>query len=146
RLSAVAESVASTQVKTSTRGIAPKSAQDALVDGHTDGGVHPHFAQRGNLSPRTDAPRCDDRMRSCVAELPKPREIRAGHRSFTAHVSAQERGAKGFELRENVLGAKGNRAAPAACGDLTFRRVEGDDDSSAGHRGPETAKEREVDV
>src|SRR5437879_5955863 len=79
-----------------------ESAQPVLVHGHADGGIHSHLFQCGNLAPRFDTARGDNRMGSRVAQPAKPCEVRARHRAFAVHVGAQESRAEVFALGHHV--------------------------------------------
>src|SRR2546421_12750831 len=67
-------------------------------------------------------------MGSRVAQLLKPFEVRAGHRTFAVDVGAQESRAERFELRHHFVGLKRQALPPAMNGDVSPGRVERDDD------------------
>src|ERR1700674_1645502 len=107
---------------------ATELAQPVFVHGHADSGVHSHFFQCGDLAPRFDASRGNNRMGSYVAQLSKPFEVRAGHCAFAVHVGAQETSAEGFELRHHSLRLQRDSRTPSVDGAVSPGSVESEDD------------------
>ena len=106
----------------------PAKTRVGDVHGHADGGIHSHLFQCGNLAPRFDTARGDNRMGSRVAQPAEPFEVRARHRAFAVHVGAQESRAEVFELGHHFVSLKGDALPPAVNGDVSSGRVESDDD------------------
>src|SRR5271163_1639729 len=107
-----------------------KSAQAIFVDGHADGGVHADFFEGAYFPVGFDSACGNDGMLCCDAEFVEPVEVGPGHGAFAVDVSAEEGGAEGFELGHYVFGTQRQLAPPAVDGDVAFRCVESDDNSS----------------
>lgn len=109
------------------------SAEAVFVDGHAHGGVHADFFEGGDFAAGLDAAGGDDGITGGAAKLAKPLEIGAGHGAFAINIGAEEGGAEGFELGEDLLGAETESFAPAVRHDAAFGGVQGHDEPLGGN-------------